>query len=228
MPSLAEVARRLQPQPALGATRARPLPRLLLMTDSDRLPDPEKAVRALPPGTGVILRERDVQRRKVLAARLAPLCRRRRRRLILLIAADWRLACHIGADGVHLSEAVARSGPRRWQAIRQRGLMVTTAAHSPRALRRAGVLGLDAVLLSPVAVTGSHPLARPLGPLRFARWAALSPLPIYALGGITTEVARRLLPARPAGFAAIDALIPQHHDEPSALPSILLTADGSP
>lgn len=196
------------------------------MTDSDRLPDPELAVRVLPLGAGVILRERDVQRRKVLATRLAPLCRRRR--LILLIAADWRLACHIGADGVHLSEAVARSGLRRWQAIRRRGLMVTTAAHAPRALRRAGMLGLDAVLLSPVAVTGSHPSARLLGPLRFARWAVLSPLPVYALGGITAKVARRLLPARPAGFAAIDALIPEHHDEPSALPSNLLTTDGSP
>ncbi len=196
------------------------------MTDSDRLPDPEWAIRALPPGAGVVLRERDAQRRKVFATQLAPLCRRRR--LILLIAADWRLACRIGADGVHLSEATARSGLRRWHAVRRRGLLVTTAAHSPRALRQAGVLGLDAVLLSPVAITGSHPLARPLGPLRFARWAALSPLPIYALGGVSAKVARRLLPARPAGFAAIDALIPQHYDEPSALPSILLTADGSP
>jgi len=227
--SLAEVARRLKPAVRRPDARARPdtdrlsgfgsrsgigsgpgsSPRLLLMTDSVRLPDPERAVGALPRGSGVVLRERDGERRRALAVRLAPLCRRRRVRL--LIAGDWRLAVAAGADGVHLSEAAARGEPRRWQAVRRRGMRVTAAAHSPRAIRRAAALGLDGVLLSPVAPTdshptGSHPSARPLGPLRFARWAHEAPLPVYALGGIDARTALRLLPARPAGFAAIGAL----------------------
>ena len=66
----------------------------------------------------------------------------------------------------------------------------------------------DAVLLSPVFATRSHPGAPTIGPLRFARWVRESPIPVYALGGIDVPGARRLRHSGAAGFAAIGGLLP--------------------
>ncbi len=176
------------------------------MTDHVRLPDPTIAMHRLPPGSAVILREPDRERRAALARRLQPLCRLLSVRL--LIANDWRLARAIGADGVHLSEASVRRASRPWKSSRPPGWIVTAAAHSPAAVRRAIKLGVDAVLLSPVFATKSHPGARTIGPLRFARWVRESPIPVYALGGIDAKAARRLAAAGAAGFAAIGGLAP--------------------
>lgn len=196
-PSLAELARRLK-RPRIAAG----LPRLVLMTDSHRLPDPLPAVQGLPANSAVIVREIDAMRRAELVRRLRPLCRRRR--IALLVAADADLARQ--ADGLHLSEKMVRAAPRRWRLSRRPAMLVSAAAHSGGAIRRAAALGVDAVLVGPVFVTASHPQARPIGPLRFARLVRLSPLPVYALGGIDETRARRLLNSGAAGFAAIGAL----------------------
>jgi thiamine-phosphate pyrophosphorylase len=199
MPTLAEVARHLKPR-----RRARQLPPLILMTDSIRLPDPDATILALAPGSAVILRERARPRLVVLARRLSPLCRARRIRL--LVAGDWRLAREVGADGLHLPEAMIRHGPGYWRRVRRHDWIVTAAAHSPIAIRLAARLGVDAVLLSPVFATASHPGARTLGPLRFARWARESSVPVYALGGIDAARAHRLRGSGAAGFAGIGGL----------------------
>ncbi|MBK8208716.1 MAG: thiamine phosphate synthase [Rhodospirillales bacterium] len=198
-PTLAEVASRLK-RPASAAG----LPPLILMTDSQRLPDPLSALRHLPPGSAVIVRETDPVRRRVLARRLRHTARCRRIRM--LIAADERLARE--ADGLHLSEAMARRGARRWRLSPRPGTLLTAAAHSATAIRRAAALGANAVLLAPVFATASHPGAPAIGPLQFARLVWSSPLPVYALGGIDAATAQRLLRSGAAGFAAIGALSP--------------------
>ena len=91
---------------------------------------------------------------------------------------------------------------------RRPGWIVTSAAHSPRAVRSAAALGVDAVLLSPVFATRSHPGAPTIGPMRFARWVSESPIPVYALGGIDARSGRRLRGSGAAGFAAIGGLLP--------------------
>ncbi len=80
---------------------------------------------------------------------------------------------------------------------------MTAAAHDAAAIRRAARHGAHAVLLSPVFATASHPGAPSLGPLRFARLARCSPIPVYALGGITAETARRLAGSGAVGLAGI-------------------------
>jgi thiamine-phosphate pyrophosphorylase len=174
------------------------------MTDAVRLPDPVPAILRLPPCSAVVLRERDPGKRAVRARQLLPLCRRRKVRL--LIAGDWRLVRAIGADGLHLSETLIRRGRRDWCRALAPDRIVTAAAHSRRAMRLAARCGVDAVLLSPVFPTASHPHATVLGPLRFARWVRESPIPVYALGGIDAARARRLRGVSLAGFAAIGAL----------------------
>jgi thiamine-phosphate pyrophosphorylase len=181
----------------LAAAAGCSLPALIMMTDDARLPDPLAAARALPPGSLVIVRAQDGARRRVLALALRAVARERG--LFLLIAGDVALARHISADGVHLPEL--RMGEAA--SIRaQTGLLVTASAHSLAALRKAGAV--DALILSPVFPTASHPGGASLGPLRAAMMARLCPLPVYALGGITAEKAGRL--AGFCGIAAIGAL----------------------
>jgi thiamine-phosphate pyrophosphorylase len=146
----------------------------------------------------IILRARDAKRRTALAQKLIALPHR------LLIADDARLAAACGAAGLHLPEARAREAPH-WRA-RHPGWIVTTAAHSLGGLWRAGVFGADAVFLSPVFSTASHPQRIALGAVRAALMAAQIRVPVYALGGIDARNAALLLHTRFQGLAAISAL----------------------
>ncbi|WP_370156157.1 thiamine phosphate synthase [Ferrovibrio sp.] len=194
--------------PRTLATRApgrkpRRLPRALLLTDTTRLPDPRAAVARLAPGSGVILRHYDWPRgrRLALARDLARLCRRRG--LVLLVAGDARLALAAGADGVHLPQRLVHHAP----GLRRRpGWIVTAAAHDAGAVARAARAGCDAVLVSPVFPTASHPGAAGLGVVRFAALAArarAAGLSVYGLGGIDAAGARRLAGIPQTGTAAI-------------------------
>ncbi len=193
MPTLAEVARRLNRRADVHH-----LPPLILMTDETRLPDPRPALDRLPRGSLLILRHRDADARRVWADRLLPVCRRRGIRLS--IAGDPGLAWRCGADGLHLSEAAAAHRPPR---PRRRCWIITAAAHSPAALRRAARIGADAALLSPVFATRSHPDSDGVGPWRFAAWTRRAPLAVYALGGVNGLTARRLLGGGAVGIAGI-------------------------
>jgi len=178
------------------------LPPLVLMTDDDRLPDPCAAARSLPRGSLIVLRARDKQRRKELAAALARIARARS--LFLLIADDPELAR--SADGAHFPEA--RMGALATWRARRPDWFLTTSAHSLAAVQRAARFGADAVFLSPIFPTASHPGRAALTPIRLRLMAQEARVPIYALGGIHAGNARELLGAKLAGIAAIGALIP--------------------
>ncbi|MCG8508366.1 MAG: thiamine phosphate synthase [Rhodospirillales bacterium] len=182
------------------------LPPLILMTDAVRGPDPGLAALSLKSGTALVLRHYGDPGRAELARQLALICRRRG--VLFLVAADWRLAFRIGADGVHLPEGLARRGPRAWgsPAARDRGFLVTAAAHSFPAITRAAAAGVDAVLLSPVFSTASHPGAASLGPVRFALSCRKSPVPVYALGGLNPRTAARMAGTGLAGIAGVSGL----------------------
>ena len=193
------MARRLKP-----VARRWDLPPLMLMTDTLRLPDPQPALTRLPRGSAVILRHYDAPDRAGLARRLAVQCRSAGVRL--LIAGDGRLAAAVAADGLHLTETQIAHGRRTWRLWRRPGWLVTAAAHSPSAVRRAARAGVDAVLLSPVFATASHPGAPPLGAMLFARWVRHSPVPVYALGGVSSITAPRLAGSGAAGLATVGGL----------------------
>jgi thiamine-phosphate pyrophosphorylase len=201
--SLADLARHLNlTRYRRGSKRS--LPSLILMTDVQRLANPSATAALLPRGSAVILRHYGTPERTALGRALAVICRRRG--LLLLVAGDRRLAAAIGAAGLHMPEGTLRQ-PRRAAARGNRRWLITAAAHSPAAIRHAARSGANAVLLAPVFDTESHPRAKPLGSLLFARWCRESRLPVYALGGVSNETARRLRGSGAAGIAAIGALI---------------------
>lgn len=176
------------------------LPALILMTDQKRLPDPIAAARALPRGSAVIVRHTEDGERAKLALALADVADECELRL--LIANDPELAEAADVAGVHFSEARA-SEAARWRAERPNWL-ITAAAHSEDAVARAS--SVDAVLLSPIFTTKSHPERQPLGVDRLRAVATNVRVPIYALGGIDSENVGQLADIPLAGIAAIGAL----------------------
>ncbi|GGC27904.1 hypothetical protein GCM10011504_02600 [Siccirubricoccus deserti] len=172
------------------------LPGLWLLSDPRRLPDPRAAAARLPPGAAVVARDLA----PAVLAGLAAVARRRR--LLLLVAGEGRLALRHGA-GLLLPDRRPTTGLPAFLAARRRHrLVLLAAAHGRAGLARARRLGADAVLLSPVFPTASHPGAPALGPLRWAALAARGGRPAVALGGVAGGNAGRL-PARTAGLAAI-------------------------
>ncbi|HSZ73288.1 MAG TPA: thiamine phosphate synthase [Rhizomicrobium sp.] len=181
---------------------ASPLPALILLTDDERLHDPLASVAALPRGSAVIVRARDRRKRHVLAASLHDIARKRK--LFLLIADDPELASEMNADGIHLPEGRVREATH-WRATHPDWL-ITAAAHSAHVVLLAKASGADAVLLSPVFATQSHPHRAPFTPVKLRLIAREIAIPIYALGGIDARNVARLEGAALAGIAAIGAL----------------------
>lgn len=198
-------SRRLKP----GRGRdGRPLPRLWLVSDPVRLPDPRAAVARLPHRSGVLARSATVPVLKGLA-RLA-----RRRALVLLVGGDGRAALRWRA-GLHLPDREGCPGLLPFLRARRAGApwaVLSLAVHGRPALARARRLGGDLGLVSPAFPTASHPGAPALGPLRWAALASRLGRPAVALGGVGPGTAGRL-PKRgrgwAAGLAAIGALAAQ-------------------
>ncbi len=176
-------------------------PALALMTDDERLADPLAAALALPRGSMVVVRARDAIRRADLAKAIMKLSRLRS--LIVLIADDAALAVSCDADGLHLPEACL--GDASHQRARHPRWLISASVHSLAALGRAMRLPVDAVFLSPVFATKSHPGRAALTPVRANLIARAARVPVYALGGVNAHNAGRLAESF-AGIAAIGAL----------------------
>lgn len=175
------------------------LPPLILVTDPDRTPDPVALAKRLPRGCGVIFRPFGRPGAGKTARKLARAARKHG--LALLIGAD---AVRAPGAGVHLPERLAyRAGPLK----RARpGRLITVAAHSLPALIAARRAGADAALLSVVFKSKSPSAGRPMGPVRFAALVRQAGLPVYALGGVKTKNAPRLLGSGAAGLAMVGGL----------------------
>lgn len=166
-----------------------PLPEIWLISDARNDATLEQALKRLPRGSGLVFRH----------YHLPPSERRERfHRLRRIVRAlGHRIA---------LSGSVAQA--RRWGADAAYGAdlargpahMRLVTVHSLRELRRAA--RADAVLLSPVFATRSHPGGKVLGPLRWHAIAAHSRVPVIALGGIDARRAARLGARHWAGIDA--------------------------
>lgn len=116
-----------------------------------------------------------------LAERCAPICQQAEAQLML--NCDPALASRLPGAGVHLTEARLSSLNERPPVAQNR--LLGASCHSAAALAKAGELGLDYALLSPVQRTQSHPGAAPLGWSAFGALVDQARLPVYALGGLS-------------------------------------------
>jgi len=178
------------------------LPALLLMTDVKRLPDPSDIIPRLPANSAVIIRHFSRKKKMALINKNRLLCRKHK--VKLLVSDDPHLALSHQLDGVHFSESFAR----RNRFLRLKPNQIATGAcHSLRALQTAEAANLDAVLLSPVFATNSHPGAQTLGLMQLQRMTRTTHLATYALGGINQKNAKRLRSSGIIGFAGISGLV---------------------
>jgi thiamine-phosphate pyrophosphorylase len=172
-----------------------PFPDLWLLSDRRNDATLEQALRRLPRGSGFIYRHyhlSDAER----VARWFELFQVARARDHVMVLADSSLtAREWGADGVY--------GAPRALYPTTNDLLTFATAHDLAEIGLANRLRANAVLLSPVFPTRSHPDAPALGPLRFRLLAAHAKMPIIALGGMNLATARRLQWPR---WAAIDGL----------------------
>lgn len=100
----------------------------------------------------------------------------------------WRQAAEATGGGVHLTarDLHALALPRVDRAAPERPdvALVAASCHQRGDLEAAGAVGADLAVLGPVAPTASHPQATPLGWDGFRREIELTPVPVYALGGV--------------------------------------------
>jgi len=170
--------------------RCHPVPRTLLLTDARNDHRLESAIARLPRGSALVFRHYHLppaERRRRFET-LSRLCRQRD---VMIITAGevrgQRADGHYGAP-----QSLGHTA----------GLRFATA-HSLAEIGAAVRARANAILLSPVFPTRSHPGAPALGTVRFLHLARRSPLPVIALGGMTKRRAARL----PVwGWAAIDGL----------------------
>lgn len=165
-----------------------PIPRHWLMTD-ERMGDALwSALERLPRGSGVVFRHYRLPaaERRALFGKVAQVTRRRG---LLLVRAGPAMPVR-GEQGSH-----GRSGPR----------LMTYPAHSRREAIAAIRGGADALFVSPVFATRSHPGARMLGRVRLGLMIRGLGVPVIALGGMNARRFSGLRGLGVHGWAAIDA-----------------------
>jgi 8-oxo-dGTP diphosphatase len=143
----------------------------------------QRARRAIDEGLRLIqLREKGwpTARLEKLAAQLLPMAHSANARVLL--NADAELARRLGCDGVHWPAATLLGAQARPE-----DMLCAASCHDPVELARAATLGLDFAVLGSVARTPTHPWSEPLGWGRVEAMLRGSPLPVYALGGLTAE-----------------------------------------
>lgn len=151
------------------------------------------AIERLPFGrAGVVFRHYALEsdRRRLIAERVADLCRRRK--LTLAVARDADLARRLDAQLVH--NPVEPVGD----------LPFSRSVHSIAEARAARAEGAALVFVSPVWPTRSHPGRDPLGKVEAVRIARAAGVPAIALGGMDRLRYMELIDDF-HGWAAIDA-----------------------
>ncbi|WP_246844791.1 thiamine phosphate synthase [Altererythrobacter sp. TH136] len=153
-----------------------------------------RALRALPRGSAFIFRHYhlDPRSRRARWDELMPLVREGG--LLALLSGSDDQAREWGAVGSYGPPEAVGEAPE---------LLRVATVHDANEIAHANASGADAVMLSPVFATRTHPNITPLGPERFHALAALAEMPVIALGGMTFERARELGWGR---WAAIDGL----------------------
>ena len=120
----------------------------------------------------------------------------------VLLNGDIGLAQDTGADGVHLQTTQFMSRDDSPAS----DMMWAASCHNREELQQAARLGADFAVLSPVLPTQSHPGAPVLGWEGFAEACRDLPMPVYALGGMQTDLLDTALAHNAHGIAMLSGI----------------------
>lgn len=169
------------------------------MTDPKRTPNVLRSAARLPKASTIIYRHFGASDKNAVATALRQICFVNQ--IQFLIAQDEQLAMETGADGLHLPEKyLAHATKLR---ARYPEWLLSGAVHSEASLQN--TKGLDAVILSPVFLSDSTSAGNPIGVERFDKITNQTPLPVFALGGITCANVSQLLESGASGIAGVSA-----------------------
>jgi len=187
------------------------LPKLYLITDRARIPDDRQLTEIVEELLQAGLRMVQLREKDLSAAALYPLAKElraltRRYDSLLLINDRIDVAQAVDADGVHLGGhslpiRVARKilGPEA---------LIGASTHSREELDQAIEQGADFATYGPVFFTPSKAsFGEPVGIESLQDMCRISTIPIYALGGITTENIGSVASTGAHGIAAISSLL---------------------
>jgi thiamine-phosphate pyrophosphorylase len=200
-----------------------PDPPLLLITDRRQAARPlvEVVAGALEGGCRWIsLREKDLPPAEQIALARSLAALARPVGATLMLHGDPALAREAGLAGVHLP---GRADVGRARAALGRNMWLSVSAHDLDEALAAAAGGADAVTLSPIFASESKPGYGPaLGLERLAEVAAVSPVPIIALGGIGPHNAAACLAAGAAAVAVMGEVM--RAIDPAATTAALIAA----
>jgi thiamine-phosphate pyrophosphorylase len=194
---------------------------LCLITDRTQVPVGRTLVQtiaaALEGGVRAVqLREKELTAAELypLALELRELTRRFGARLLINDRIDVALA--VGADGVHLGgHSLPVAAARRILGDR---LLIGASTHRIEEVLTAAAAGADFVTFGPVYATPSKlPYGDPLGLSALERACAISPVPLFALGGVTPERLPEVLATGCRHAACIGAIL--RADDPAGVAS---------
>lgn len=124
-----------------------------------------------------------------------------------LIHSQMPFDSEIWGDGVHLSSSALMQTKKR--SVPSHTLLAASC-HTLEELQHAEFIGVDFVVLSPVAPTLSHPGQAVLGWSQFGEWARSVALPVYALGGMQNSDLAHTRSHGGHGIAGIRLFFPEN------------------
>jgi thiamine-phosphate pyrophosphorylase len=190
----------------------RTLPRLMLVTLRAAMrPDFATALEAALHGGARLIQLREANTQAVERAELAKitryLCRRYGARW--LWNGEESTARTLGADGVHWPQ---RAIPRAQQQIGDNFLR-GASVHSLEAAHKAVAAGANYLVFGSVWETQSHPGAAPAGLEALREVCAASPVPVFAIGGVTSARVAECRAVGAHGVAVMRAVWDAHDIE---------------
>lgn len=138
---------------------------------------------------------------KKIAAEAVELCHQYQAQALISVYQD--LVKKVNADGLHLPSAEFMKLDER--PISDKYLL-SVACHNEAQIMHATKINSDFAVMSPIFATPSSPQGNPLGWEKFSSLAALSTIPVYALGGLTPKDLPIAQSNGAVGIAAIRSL----------------------
>lgn len=152
----------------------------------------------------VILREKDMEEKEyeALAARMIPICRSQE--VPVILHSFFSSAVRLRPDGLHLPLSLLR---RTTPDQRRRFRVLGTSCHSLTDVQEAAALGCSYILAGHIYATSCKQGLSGRGIDFLAKVCADSPVPVYAIGGITPQRLPEVLQAGAAAACVMSGLM---------------------